>query len=317
MNRQQGMMIGGGVLLGLACVGIGVVFVMALTKSQDTKMKRDTAYQSLAKMYQAQIFPDDANIAQIREDQKTLETWLESATNALAKSKLPVAKVSPSQFKARLNTDVREMIRALNEDSTRVVADFWFGFDKYKGNEMPPGDEAVMSRLSQQMDITQQIVTQLLEAKVIKLDSVTREVFEDGEAGAAQPVQRTSRPSRGTVVAPVASVAAVKSSATNPDLEALFDRQRFGVVFQAHPETLADVLNRLASLEELFIVIVEMDLKKTGDSVVKGKQPPSRGVAVKPAEEAEVKGGQIVTSPESEPPVSVRLSLDVYSFKGE
>ena len=321
ISRQQGIVIGGGVLLGLACIGIGVVFVMALTKSQETKAKLDTTYQALTKLYQAKIFPDDQNIAQIRDDQATLETWLASATNALAKSEVPSTKLSPSQFKARLENEIREMTRQLNEGLDRVAADFRFGFDRYKGGELPPDTDAVMIRLNQQLDIIQQIVGQLEEANVVKLDGVTREVFEDGEVAAQPqntPPPATRRGQRNVSAAPAGGGAVVKSSAANPELEALFDRQRFGVVFQAHPETLADVLNRLSAME-LFVVLAEMEVKKASDSV-QGSEQRKKGSAAAAKSKDEVAdapvGRQIVTNPESEPPVSVRLSLDVYSFKG-
>ena len=324
ISRQQGIVIGGGVLLGLACVGISVVFVLALRESQATKTKRDAAYQDLTKMYQAKIFPDDQNITQIRDDQQTLETWLVSATNVLAKSDVPKEKLSPSQFKSRLENEIREMTRQFNEGNPRVGAEFRFGFDKYKGGELPPDADDVMIRLNQQLDIIQQIMTQLVEAKIVKLDDVTREVFEDGGTS-GQPQQNAPaagrRTQRATSAAAVSAGGAsvVKSSAANPELEVLFDRQRFGVMFQAHPEMLADVLNRLSSMD-LFVVLAEMELKKATDSVF-GSNELRKKVGVGSAKSTEDAtgapvGGQIVTNPESEPPVSVRLSLDVYSFKG-
>jgi hypothetical protein len=67
---------------------------------------------------------------------------------------------------------------------------------------------------------------------------------------------------------------------------------------------------------DLLIAVSDVEIKKTGDSIPRGT-PAKRETAANPGElpvsEPTVK---IVTDPELEPPVSVRLSLDVYSFKG-
>ena len=319
ITRQQGMAIGVGAALALMCAGISVVLVLALMKSNENKAKLETAAQDLKRMYQAKIFPDDANIAQTQTDQKTLEAWLGDATNELAKSEMPMKKLSPSQFKDRLEEEIREMVKQASASGKagRVAADFRFGFDKYKEGVLPPENEAVVSRLNQQLDIIRLIVDELYAANINKLEEVGREVFEDGETAAAQPSQPQSSGrtrNRSQAVTPSAGGgSAVASSALNPALEGLFDRQRFTVQFQAYPEAFADVLNRL-SVMPLFIVVSDMEMKKTGDSILRTESKPN---AAKPKEEAAEVKVQVVTDPRREPPVSVRLSLDVYSFKGE
>jgi len=315
MSRQQGVVIGVGAVLVLACAGISAVLLLACMKSAENKESLDAKYQDLKKVYAAAIFPDDANIAQIRDDQKVLGAWLGTASNELAQSKIEMKTLTRVQFKSRLEKDIREMVKQVNDSGrVRVAADFWFGFEQYKGEVLPPDSAEVVSRLNQQLDIIQQLVGVLCEANIARLDTVGREVFEGTtEGAAASPAPRTLRRDRQQGAAPGGGGAAV-SSAANLALEEMFDRQRFTVQFLAYPETFTDVLNRLSAMG-LFVVIAEMEMKKTGDSIQRpeAKKNPN----AKPGEEGADAGAvHIVTNPRSEPPFSVRLSLDVYSFKG-
>jgi hypothetical protein len=96
----------------------------------------------------------------------------------------------------------------------------------------------------------------------------------------------------------------------------MFDCQRFTVAFQAHPDTLVEVMNKLAAMD-LFVAVSDMEIKKAARS-----DQPKPATGTKPTPNAQPvdvfapASAQFVTNPEDEPPVSVRLSLDVYSFKG-
>ena len=66
INRQKGIVIGVGAALGVACLGIGVWFFMALSESRDAAAQRDSAYDQLKALYQAKVFPKPENIQRIR-----------------------------------------------------------------------------------------------------------------------------------------------------------------------------------------------------------------------------------------------------------
>ncbi|MCL2104133.1 MAG: Amuc_1100 family pilus-like protein [Kiritimatiellaeota bacterium] len=315
MNRQKGMMIGGGALLAIVCVGIGVLFVMVLMKSQAVKGERDTAFQNLQKFYKTKIFPNDVNVKQMNADQGTLKAWLESATNQLAKSAIPMTKTSPAQFAQRLNEAIRKMVGQSNPSGRppRVAAEFRFGFDRYKGGDLPENED--VPRLNQQLDIIQLLVNELNAANIVKLEGIDREVFEGGdsaESGGEPGRIRNKEKAQGSGVQ-------AEAEAMDPALEKLFDCQRFTLVFQTQPDTFADVLNRLSAMEML-VTVSGMEFKKMGDSVARERVAKRDTAAARPGEkplEPAAPERLIVTNPELEPPISVRLRVDVYSFRGE
>ena len=325
ISRQQGVVIGMGVVLGIACVGAGVFLTFAILKNQEKKTQLDEARSELENLYRAKIFPNDENIKQMQEDQKTLGGWLEAATNRLAEGGVPLEDLSPALFKSKLTGDIREMAKQSCPTGVqaRVGADFMFGFDKYKEAVLPVKED--VPRLNQQLEMIKLIVTELNEAGIAKLDAVAREVFEDGSGlakteAAPTPKKNKNRPlpSDSEGAAPVGDA---QQAMMSPALANLFSRQRFSVVFLAHPDTLADVLNRLSAMSML-TVVSDVEIKKTAESITRvadAAKPAARDGAKpeeQPAEPAAAAASQIVTNPEDEPPVNVRLNLDVYSFKG-
>jgi len=313
ISRQVKTVGVGGVVLGIACVGVGVWFTMALTKSQQKKSELTSAFSELERLCDKKnFFPNADNIAKMSENRQTLEAWVVAATNQLAKSDVPLTAATPAGFKSDLEDAIREMVRQSEVQGrpARVAPDFRFGFDKYKGEVLP--ETADVPRLHQQLDIIKLLVAELYGANVVKLEAVTREVFESGGApeAAAPAARRKNRPSGGG-----AAATAAKPSAASAD--GAFESQRFTVAFQAYPDTFAEVLNRMAVMD-IFVVVSEVDVKK-GDlkkeaAATAAAKPP---VAAQPADEdAPPPVAQVVTNPPDEPPVSVRLVLDVYSFKG-
>jgi len=305
-----------GAVLGLACAGVGVWFVMALTESRQKHSELVTAQNELRKLCNEKIFPNTSNIERVQEDQKALEAWIETTTNKLAKSDIPLTDATPAKFKSDLEDAIRELVRqsAVQGRSARVAADFRFGFDKYKGDVLP--EMADVPRLNQQLDIIKLLVAELYAANVVKLDAVAREVFEGGAvvdtAASTTSRRNTNRTSNRP---PDSGAAGAARPAAAGDM---FESQRFTVAFQAYPDTFADVLNRLSTMD-IFVVVSEVEVKKTGE-VAQARRETATGAPQQPEFLADGSDAppavQIVTNPQDEPPVNVRLVLDVYSFKG-
>jgi len=303
-----------GVVLVIACVGIGVWFTMALTKSQQTKSELDSAHRELEKICKEKIFPNANNIERIQEDQEMLETWIEAVTNQLATSDIPLTDATPAKFKSDLEDAIRELVRnsAAQGRPARVTPDFRFGFDKYRGDVLP--ERADVPRLNQQLDIIKLLVAELYEANVVRLDVVTREVFEAGATTTREDSGTSARRSNRRPADGGGTAAAARPAAGD-----MFESQRFTVALEAHPDTFADVLNRLATMD-IFVVVSEVDIKKTADSVAR-REPSAREATSRQTNQFTDDSDappvvQIVTNPQDEPPVTVRLVLDVYSFKG-
>lgn len=329
INRQKGIVIGLGAALGVACLGIGVLFFMALSTSQEAAEQRDLAYEQLKSLYQSKIFPKPENIKRMKDDQVALEAWATEVSNLLAKASVKVDDLTPVRFKQELQKTVRELAGAKSAAGKPYVApDFKFGFDRYLGDSDSLPQTADVAQLAQQLNLIQALVRELYAANIAKLTSVEREVFE---ADAAEKTGVRPRPTRPTSAFkkpgqnPASGATPTVSDTMNPVLSAMLARQKLTFGFQAKPSALMGALNRLAAIENTFAVVSGVEFTKTEDSVMLAEE--RKKAAAKAAEDARASSAaaaavsdatrdRVVTDPEREPPMNVTLSVDVYLFKG-
>lgn len=326
INRQQGIVVGVGALLGIACLGIGVLFFMALSTSSEAHEKRDLAYGQLKALYQSKVFPSDTNIQRLKDDTVVLEAWTAEGTNVLAKAALKVDDLTPVRFKQELQNKVYALgIKKAASGKPFVASDFKFGFDRYLGTDsLPqPGDVA---QLAQQLKIIHLVVQELYAAKIMSLTEVQREEFEeDPSERKTGPSTTTSRRAAAPARRPGSQAGSgakpVVTDEIDPALSTLLTRQQFTFGFQAKPAALIGVLNRLAAMDA-FAVVSGVDFTKAEDSILLAEQ--RKKAAEKTAEaaftavapSAQGSRDRIVTDPEREPQMNVKVSVDVYLFKG-
>jgi hypothetical protein len=328
INRQKGIIIGVGVVLGVACLGISVLFFKALSTSREAAMQRDSAYEELKSLYQAKVFPKQENVKRVKDDQKELEVWEASVSNFLAKSSIKADDLTPVRFKQALQNTVTSL--ASRKSATLkpfVTDDFKFGFDRYLGNSDSLPQTADVPQLAQQLHLVQAVVRELFDANITKLTVVEREVFEAG-AGERQPGRPgSSRPPRPTPAFRLgqntATATDVKGDGVPPVLSSLLTRQKMTFGFQAKPSALMSVINRLVAMDA-FVVVSSVEFTKAQDAVLVAEE--RKKAIVKALEESKAKGAtapatleardRLVTDPEREPPLDVTLSVDVYLCKG-
>jgi len=328
INRQKGIFIGVGVVLGVACLGISVLFFKALSTSREAAEQRDFAYEQLKSLYQAKVFPKEENIKRIKDDQKELEAWEASVSNFLAKSSIKADDLTPVRFKQALQNTVRSLASRKSATLKPFVGeDFKFGFDRYLGDSDSLPQPTDVPKLAQQLHLVQAVVRELFDANISKLTVVEREVFEAG-AGEKSPGRPSpSRPPRPTPAYQTgqtsATAADVKSDAVSPVLSSLLTRQKMTFGFQAKPSALMSVINRLVAMDA-FVVISSVEFTKAQDAVLVAEE--RKKAIVKALEESKTKGAvapaaleardRLVTDPEREPPLDVTLSVDIYLCKG-
>ena len=327
INRQQGIVIGVGAVLGVACLVLGALFFMALSTSSGAAEQRDQAYEQLKALYQAKVFPSDANIKRIKEDQVLLEAWATEASNVLSRAAIRVEDLTPVRFKQELQKTVRELVAEKSPAGKFVTPDFKFGFDRYLGDSdsLPQGGD--VAQLAQQLKLIHLVVRELYAANIGKLTAIERDVFEadagENRSGATPTTSRRPTPAaaRRPGQTPATGAAAVASDAMSPVLSSMLTRQKFTFGFQAKPAALIATLNRLAAMDA-FLVVSGVEFVKAEDSILIAEQRKKE--AAKAAEEAKTtavsvtapQGDRTVTDPGREPPLNVKLSVDVYLFKG-
>jgi len=322
MKRQQLVLIFLGVLMTAVCLGTGWFLFSAMLAKNAAAEERNQAYTEVQGVYRGKIFPSAETIARVHEDQKALETWLVTASNLVHKGDLPVEPKSPTGFKQTLQATVRALSSHPGAVNGKVVASgFHFGFDKYLGqSDSLPSAEHV-DRLTRQLVMIEMLCKELYAANILELKAVSRETFEELAAPGQQreepqPSNRRRRRRDEDAAAPAPAAAVVRETS------GYFSKQRFTFEFLARPSSFIAALNRLAAME-LFVVVAETEFRKTDDplakrgSANKKKEGAAQGgseVVVDPATLTHVE--RLVTDPDLEPPVSVKLEIDVYSFEG-
>lgn len=308
--------------MAVVCVGAGWFLFSAMSVRNAAAEERNQDFESLKSIYNANVFPNETNMARVSEDQKALEAWLVTASNLLHKGDLQVEPLTPTGFKQKLQKTVRDLSSQAGSVNGKVVASgFNFGFDKYLGQSDSLPESAHVERLSQQLTVIDLLCKELYAANILSLDKVTRETFDDAKVDVAQ--DEPSAPRRSGKRRKDRDAAADSRPETRAAVGVageFFSKQRYALEFQARPAAFIDVLNRLAAMN-LFVVVAETEFRKTSDPLAK------RATVRKPEATAENPAAvvdlatvphaeRIVTDPELEPPVSVKLAIDVYSFEG-
>jgi len=320
MNRQKLMMIIFGSVTGVLCVVAGVFVVLALSSASEAESQRNSLHDELQRIYQSKMFPNEANITRVQEDQKALEGWLGNVSNLLHVSEVAVDQTqTPVRFKQVLQNTVRSLIADPRAHKTVIVSDFKFGFDKYLGeSDSLPNKEHVV-RLSQQLTVIQALADALLSCKISKLERIGREMFDDADADKDKQQETGGRRrARQTAAQQPQKQAVVKSA----EVSDLYAKQQFVLEFQARPAEFVQVINRLASMD-LFVVVSEVEFQKTDDPMTQWEQR-KKETSKKRADDTEKKvdlakvphAERIVSEPTLDPPVRVKVTLDVYTFTG-
>ncbi len=327
MKRQQIIWIVVGALMAVVCAGASWVLFTAMGAKNEAANVRRQAYAELQQIYDAKVFPNDENIAQVKADEKALDAWLGTVSNAVHKGDLSFEKETPPSFKQLLQNTVRALssVPGAASSGRMVASGFNFGFDKYLGeSDSLPAKENV-DRLTHQLKIIEKVCKELYAAKVLSLDAVTREPFEEAQTldqnTQGEAPKRSSKRNRREEGTKRAAKTKVAATAVSSDI---FSKQRFTFVFKARPDAFVEVLNRLAAMD-LFVVVAETEFHKTEDPLVKRETDAAKkkekvaeaSPLAAPVDPATVPHAErIVTDPELDPPVSVKIDIDVYSFEG-
>ena len=326
MKRQQIILIVCGALVAVVCLVAGWFLFSAMMKKGAAADARNASYGELKNIYSSKVFPNEPNIERVKEDQKALEAWLGAVSNLVHKGDLQIDKETPTSFKQLLLDTVRALSAQPGAVGGKVVpAGFFFGFDKYLGESASlPAPEHV-DRLTRQLKIIEMVCKELYAAKILSIESVARETFEEGSsADKAQdePAAGKKKRAKKDDASRGKAAAAKQHAAPSAQTSDLFSKQRFTFVFKARPEAFVEALNRLAAMD-LFVVVAETEFRKADDpltkreAVKKAKDSSAAGAAAAPVDPATVPhADRIVTDPGLEPPVSVKIDIDVFSFEG-
>ncbi|MBQ7189322.1 MAG: Amuc_1100 family pilus-like protein [Kiritimatiellae bacterium] len=340
MKKQQVTLIVLGSIFLVLTAGVGWFLWQAIDErsGKEEELSRKTA--ELDRIYNRPVFPNATNIAVVKQNEATVSNWMRRAAAQLKQGAIRVDLQTPSGFKQKLQDTVRELSSQPGSVSGKICApNFFFGFDRYLGESSSlPADTNVATRLAYQLAVIDKICKELYADGILEIRSVTRELFDDNEAKQreleAQQQEEESRRNRRNRRNRNRKQAQ-ENAAQQGDGTANFQiaKQPFAFEFVARPDAFTKVLNGVAAMEP-FTVITKVEYRSLGDSLaayaqrlkssddalkLQQQQEEDSGDTLAEAEKKKTAASAqpkriIVTSPDLEPPLLVKIEVDVYSF---
>lgn len=127
---------------------------------------------TIARLRTAKPFPDKGNLDKVEAELKDAEAMMASLSQVLAKQSNAVEPdLDPQKFQDRLNKAVSHITEAARSAGTKLPEGFYLGFDRYR-TELP--SVAVAPLLGQQLAAITSAISQLLDARVESIDSLSR-----------------------------------------------------------------------------------------------------------------------------------------------
>lgn len=302
MKKHQVVTISAGAVTLLLLAASAIMLNRALSRTREMADLRDSKFEELAAIYRAPVFPEQKNVALIRQQMEEVTTWTSNVVTAQRAVVQVNTQLTPSQFMQVLQPAVRELARLKTAGGTKVFPDsFAFGFDSYiTGGQMPAAED--IPKLALQWELTKRLCHEVAAANVSAIQSVTRYAFEGVAARAQETETEEVRGRRGRIRASEAVSTAM--STTEP--RALTGLHPFTIEFTARKDALLAVLNRLAATD-LFVMVNQVTVRKSGLDV---KQRPDKWQEFTSLPQPQ----RVVSGPEVDPPLVVRLMLDVEIF---
>ncbi|MBP5510954.1 MAG: Amuc_1100 family pilus-like protein [Kiritimatiellae bacterium] len=330
MKRQQIVLISIGVVFLLLCLGVGFFLFSSISEKDEAKESFESELDKMERIVNAKVFPSVTNAVQVNRDEKAVAAWLERVSGLFRQGEIASPVQTPSGFKQNLQSTVTRLASHPGQNQGKVAApNFYFGFDKYLGgsSELPP-DTNVATRLSYRLAVIEKVCNELYEAGILEIKGITRELFDTAVKNEEEEETRESRRNNRRNRRNRDSAESDRAVQTE-GLPAFVKKQSFGFEFIARPDSLFKALNRITRMTP-YTTLSKVEFSASSDSLASYQQGLNEiderrktetqaadsenplAAQKPPAEERRI----IVTSPDLEPPLTVKLSVDVYTFEG-
>ena len=346
MNRSKITLIAASAVFLILVVGAGVLAGKQNAAAEKARKGRDREFRDLEAVFKDDIFPSETNVVVLGENVKRLTETRDTIEKSLTAMNVPLlTNISASVFMQKLQDIVVSKAKAapLVEGKRSVVPDFAFGFERYVGPSSRMPRENEVPRLVQQLGIIISLIDEMYAANVMHIDSIGRELFEEGDeeqppaeeeeesGGRGRGRGRGRRGSRGGGEGSASVQALLAPIATE-----LYEGQHFVLRFSARQDAVIDLLNRIARLR-YFTVVTDVRMNKRVPDVrppiapnekEAGGRSARRGGAAQNedvVQDAEAMpllsdlppAQRLMSGPDVDPPLSVTIELDVFNFARE
>jgi hypothetical protein len=323
-RKRSGWLIAIGSVVGVLYVLAGVLLWTGWAKLHRSGVALVSTKGVLDRHYRRDPFPSESNVQAERKNVAELDASYDQLLGKLREGQVESTEQSPPRVLSRYLESRQALLERAKSLGISRPDDYDFGFHEMGRGDVPTAeDKTTMPRLSEQIEIVNEIATVLLDAKITELRGVGREQFEkpkDAGAGAAATGGSGGGGFRSRSRA-AAGPAGVNLNTENPAAGlvsdgALFGAWHFGLDFTAKEAALLDVLNRLAR-HRLFVVVTRLEVVGEDQSAMAAlrrgaRENPKAGAAGANEEEVLPRELRIVYGQET--PLSVRLDVDVYRF---
>jgi len=315
IRKHFGLVVSGAVA---AVLMLGAVFFLVryLRAYSGLAGELRQAQQRLDQLNARKPFPNAENVEQLERNVGALRERLDEFVTRLRRSAYEPPVIEPAKFPLVMGQTLSGLRGVARENNVALPEGFQFGFDRY-ARQLP--DRGSIPRLATQLHYVDRLGRVVLGARVVAIESLQRQPFE--EAGATQtPDDDGGGRRRREPVADGGGGSALPRTLPG-DPYGLSRRERFTLRFTVRENALWELLNRLAT-DEVFFVVADVALQNNAKpqalsldkapavAAAPGDTGPggTNRVAVADREQRVVAGRDEI--------LSVQLTVDVYDFGG-
>lgn len=277
MKKNQLILAVGGGVSAVLLLGSAALAFVGFSGIGTARKNRDRAFSDLNRLYQADPFPSEENVAAAGQNLENASEWIDQlddlltvGTNDWARG-LNLRRASPGEFSSLREETIQGLYDAapVGEDGSKIVPDsFAFGFDLYATGD--PAKPQHVTRLLRQLRLTDQLVRMLYAAGPQRVEAVGRVVFETGagasgeEGGRARRERRRASREGGGGGASSALAVPAPPPFRGPVPS---DVERFGFRFVAREKAVLDFVDAVCAATP-YACVSGLTLEKTAEDAV-------------------------------------------------
>ena len=321
MNRTKITILSiGGVSLALA-LALGYLVWSAWDEKRANQEDLESLREDFDNLTRMPVFPCSEGVKAITDNRGLYVDWIDGARTFASVGDRSFPATTPAAFKAQMTEDAHRIASCRGTiDGTVVKSDFNFGYGELIGGSALP-TEADLPRLQREWYDLVRILDLMVDSGVSAISSI--EVGK-GSTAQAEPASKEvkgakgKKPKKPAAGKPKNAAAATPSGPSGDMLVS-----RFEITFLASASSLVKTLNALTS-DARFIVVEsaefarerdELAEKLAGKKAQEVRRPGSRLKDRQKNPEEESLKGKVVTDPQGQGDLKVKLVVSVYDFR--
>lgn len=311
LSKNQTIAAVAGGVFAVATLALAYFLYDAYSVRATAEEERDEQWAAFDRLTNASVYPSKVSIGDVKKNEQAVADWRETAlVLASGGDKKFDATESSALFKQRLQNSVKRMAALPGGVGGKLVAEnFYFGFDKYLGENATLPEQNKVVTLATQLDTIELLADICAKAGVVQIRSITR-IEQKQDVQQANNSRNRGKPKKAEAEGPKETV-----------LE-------YATEIDVRPASFVNLLNALTA-EQRFIVVKEFEFALSEDKLAsklggkeeaksEGRTSRRRRRAQQEDEKQATAGAPaddgLVTDPEADAPITVKMKLAVHDF---